>query len=40
MLERVLTVQCDAAIGLHYDPDGFRCELRMPLRERRLVPTY
>lgn len=40
LLEKVLTVQCAASIDLRYEPEGFSCSIRMPLRERRLVPVY
>lgn len=40
LLEKVVTVQCEAEIELDYAPEGFHMSLRLPLRERRLVPAY
>ncbi|TIX45894.1 MAG: sensor histidine kinase [Mesorhizobium sp.] len=40
LLERVVTVQCNAKIELHYNPDGLRFTMALPLRDTRLVPAY
>ena len=40
LLERVVAVQCNAKIGLNYDPDGFRFTMSLPLRNSRQVPSY
>ena len=40
LLEKVLTVQCDAKVELDYRPDGLAFTMALPLRETRLVPSY
>ena len=40
LLEKVVAVQCDADVGLHYDRDGFHFTMELPLRNTRLVPAY
>jgi len=40
LLEKVVAVQCDADVGLHYDRDGFHFTMELPLRSTRLVPAY
>ncbi|MER8956865.1 sensor histidine kinase [Mesorhizobium sp. M0833] len=40
LLERVVTVQCNAKIEMHYNPGGLRFTMALPLRETRLVPAY
>jgi two-component sensor histidine kinase len=40
LLEKVLTVQCDARVELDYRPDGLIFTMVLPLRETRLVPSY
>jgi two-component sensor histidine kinase len=40
LLEKVVTVQCDAKVKLSYDPDGLHFTMELPLRDTRLVPAY
>jgi PAS domain S-box-containing protein len=40
LLQRILTMQCDATVEAEYKSDGFRFRMIAPLVERRLVPTY
>ncbi len=40
LLEKVLTVQCDAKVELDYRPEGLVFKMALPLRETRLVPSY
>jgi two-component sensor histidine kinase len=40
LLEKVLTVQCDAKINVDYRPEGLVFTMAFPLRETRLVPSY
>lgn len=40
LLERVLPMQCEADVQLHFERSGLRLQLRAPLIERRLVPLY
>jgi two-component sensor histidine kinase len=40
LLEKVVTVQCDAKVELSYDPDGLHFTMELPLRDTRLVPAY
>lgn len=40
LLEKVLTVQCDAKVELDYRPEGLVFTMALPLRETRLVPSY
>ena len=40
LLEKVLTIQCDAKVELDYRPEGFVFTMALPLRETRLVPSY
>jgi len=40
LLHRVLPAQCQARVQVDFDPRGFRCEIRVPLVVRRLVPDY
>jgi two-component sensor histidine kinase len=40
LLEKVLTVQCDAKVELDYRPEGLVFSMALPLRETRLVPSY
>lgn len=40
LLEKVLTVQCDAKVNLDYRPEGLVFTMSLPLRQTRLVPSY
>ncbi|PBB24026.1 MULTISPECIES: sensor histidine kinase [unclassified Mesorhizobium] len=40
LLEKVVTVQCQAKVELSYRPDGLRFTMALPLRDTRLVPAY
>ena len=40
LLEKVVAVQCQADVELHYDPEGFHFNMKLPLRDTRLVPIY
>ena len=40
LLEKVVTVQCDASVELNYHRDGLRFTMALPLRHTRLVPAY
>lgn len=40
LLEKVVTVQCDAKVELSYHRDGLRFAMALPLRDTRLVPGY
>jgi two-component sensor histidine kinase len=40
LLEKVVTVQCQAEIDLKYHTDGLQFAMRLPLRHTRLVPPY
>ena len=40
LLEKVVSVQCDARVELNYQQDGLRFTLALPLRDTRLVPSY
>ena len=40
LLERVLPMQCNAEVEVHYDSAGLRFRMDAPLVERRLVPDY
>ena len=40
LLEKVVTVQCNAEIELEFHPDGLHFTMALPLRDKRLVPTY
>ena len=40
LLEKVLTVQCDAKVKLDYRAEGLVFTMALPLRETRLVPSY
>jgi two-component sensor histidine kinase len=40
LLEKVLTVQCDAKVRLDYRAEGLVFTMALPLRETRLVPSY
>jgi two-component sensor histidine kinase len=40
LLEKVLTVQCDARVELDYRPEGLVFKMALPLKETRLVPSY
>jgi two-component sensor histidine kinase len=40
LLHRVLTDQCRATISIDYEPKGLRCQMDLPLVEKRLVPHY
>jgi two-component sensor histidine kinase len=40
LLEKVLTVQCDAKVKLDYRPGGLVFTMALPLRDTRLVPSY
>jgi two-component sensor histidine kinase len=40
LLQRVLSVQCEARVELHFDESGLRFRMVAPLIEQRLVPTY
>ena len=40
LLEKVVAVQCDAKVALHYHPSGLRFTMALPLRDTRLVPSY
>ncbi|MFI0848865.1 sensor histidine kinase [Mesorhizobium sp. IMUNJ 23232] len=40
LLEKVVAVQCDAKVALHYHPGGLRFTMALPLRDTRLVPSY
>ncbi len=40
LLERVLAVQCEAQLDIDYRPEGFRLDMRLPLKAARLVPNY
>ena len=40
LLEKVLTVQCDAKVELDYRPEGLVFTMALPLRKTRLVPSY
>ena len=40
LLEKVVTVQCDANVELHYHRDGLQFTMALPLRDTRLVPRY
>lgn len=40
LLEKVVTVQCQAKVELNYRPDGLRFTMALSLRDTRLVPAY
>jgi two-component sensor histidine kinase len=40
LLQRVLTMQCNAEVEVQYDKDGLRFTMEAPLVEQRLVPAY
>ncbi|WP_411970860.1 sensor histidine kinase [Mesorhizobium sp. BR-1-1-8] len=40
LLEKVVPLQCDAQVELHYRQEGLRFTLALPLRDTRLVPSY
>ena len=40
LLERVLPMQRNAEVKVHYDTKGSRFQMNAPLVERRLVPDY
>ena len=40
LLQRVLPMQCNAEVELHYDTKGLRYRIAAPLVEQRLVPDY
>ena len=40
LLEKVVTVQCNAKIELNYHRDGLQFTMALPLRNTRLVPSY
>ncbi|QPC91553.1 sensor histidine kinase [Mesorhizobium sp. INR15] len=40
LLEKVVTVQCDAKIALNYHREGLHFTMALPLRDTRLVPSY
>lgn len=40
LLEKVVTVQCQAKVDLNYHPEGLRFAMALPLRDTRLVPAY
>lgn len=40
LLQKVLTVQCDAKVNLDYRPEGLVFTMALPLRQTRLVPSY
>lgn len=40
LLEKVVTVQCDAKIALNYHREGLHFNVALPLRDTRLVPAY
>jgi two-component sensor histidine kinase len=40
LLQRVLPMQCNAQVEVHYEMKGLRFLLDAPLVERRLVPDY
>ncbi|WP_157934148.1 hypothetical protein [Microvirga ossetica] len=40
LLERVLPMQRNAQVEVHYDTKGLRFQLNAPLAERRLLPDY
>lgn len=40
LLEKVVAVQCNAKIELHYYRDGLHFKMALPLRDTRLVPSY
>lgn len=40
LLERVLPMQCNAQVEVHYETIGLRFQMNAPLVERRLVPDY
>ncbi|ESY14746.1 histidine kinase [Mesorhizobium sp. LNJC395A00] len=40
LLEKVVTVQCNAKIELNYHRDGLQFTMALPLRNTRLVPAY
>lgn len=40
LLEKLVVVQCGAKIEMNYHPDGLHFTMALPLRDRRLVPSY
>jgi two-component sensor histidine kinase len=40
LLRRVLPMQCNAQVEVHYDREGLRFRMDAPLIEQRLVPDY
>ena len=40
LLERVLTLQCNATIEFDFEPSGLQFRMDAPLAEGRLVPKY
>lgn len=40
LLQRVLPMQCNAKVEVHYDREGLRFRMDAPLVEQRLVPDY
>ncbi|WP_457094820.1 sensor histidine kinase [Microvirga sp. P5_D2] len=40
LLLRVIPMQCNAEVEVHYDRTGLRFQMSAPLIEQRLVPTY
>jgi len=40
LLQRVLPMQCSAEVQVEYERTGLRLRLRVPLIDRRLVPSY
>ena len=40
LLQRVLSVQCEARVELRFDELGLRFRMVAPLIEQRLVPAY
>ncbi len=40
LLQRVLTVQCQAEIAFDFQPEGLHFTMRAPLTDQRMVPEY
>lgn len=40
LLQRVLPMQCNAEVEVHYDREGLHFQMDAPLVEQRLVPAY
>jgi two-component sensor histidine kinase len=40
LLQRVLPMQCNAEIEVHYDRTGLRFRMDAPMIKQRLVPAY